>query len=216
MNPIPESAFTEIIKELERQPIPINYYRSKSGHGRSQAFGLIHRWYLPPDYSRMCWKRAYLYKLLMDFADKYVTIPYTSITLNQNYRADRHYDKGNVGESLVVAFGDYEGGELDIHEPSYPGSLVAVNSVAHDIKHKSIIGDFSKILHSVKMFIGNRYSLVFYTLDTQKRGEVMIPKPSVKEVNGEWVFFRGEEAIDKKKGLPYPKKNKIDLENNKK
>jgi hypothetical protein len=205
---IPESAFTEIIKELERQPIPINYYRSKSGHGRSQAFGLIHRWYLPPDYSRMCWKRANLYKLLLDFADKYVSIPYTSITLNQNYQAGPHYDKGNVGESFLVAFGDYSGGELVVHDSEIKGT--------YNIQNKPIVYDFSKALHSVTNFEGNRYSLVFYTLDTQKRGEVMIPKPSVKEVNGKWVFFRGEEAIDKKKGLPYPKRNKIDLENNKK
>lgn len=193
---IPEEAFTEIIKELERKPIDINYYRSKSGIGRSQAFGLVSRWYLPPDYCRNCWKRAYLYKLLLDFAEQFVPIPYTSITLNQNYQAEPHYDKGNIGDSFLVAFGDYEKGEL-----------VADRSEV-DIHNKPMIADFTKILHSVKDFTGNRYSLVFYTLDTKKRGEVEIPKPSVKLLNDEWTFYRGEEPVDKKKGLPYPKKNK--------
>jgi hypothetical protein len=66
-NTIPEDAFVEIIKELERQPLAINEYRLKSGSGRSQAFGIVNRRNLPPDYSRNCWCRPYLYHLLLEF-----------------------------------------------------------------------------------------------------------------------------------------------------
>lgn len=216
---VPPEAFNDIIKELEAHPIEMNYYRSKSGRGRSQAFGLVNRRSLPPDYCRMCWRRPYLYKLLLDFAEKYVPIPFTSITLNQNYRADRHYDKGNKGNSFLIAFGDYEGGELEIHEPTYPGSLFAKEggTITHDVKYKGIVDDFSKLLHSVKMFYGKRYSLVFYTLDTKRFGEYNLPKPSVKQENGKYIFYRGEEPIYKYVGLPHPlKKNKIDDQNSQK
>jgi len=198
---VPKEAFFDIIKELEDHPIEMNYYRSQSGVGRSQAFGLVNRRSLPPDYCRMCWRRPYLYKLLLDFAEKYVPIPFTSITLNQNYRAGPHYDKGNKGNSFLIAFGEYEGGELEIHEGDREG--------IHDVKHKGIVDDFSKILHSVKMFEGNRYSLVFYTLDTKRFGEYNLPNPSVKLENGKYIFYRGEEAIHKNVGLPHPlRKNK--------
>jgi len=189
---IPASEFTDIIRELERQSLPLNAYRTTSGKGLSQAFGVVGRRCLPPDYSRMCWLRPYLYKLLLDFAAKHVKIPFTSITLNQNYKAEPHKDKGNVGESFLVAFGEYEGGELEVHE----GELKGI----YDVR-TPLITDFSKVLHSVKDFKGSRYSLVFYTA----RKSEGLPAPSVREVEGKYVFFRGDEQV---KGLPHPLKGR--------
>jgi hypothetical protein len=177
-----------IIDELVRQPIPTNNYRNKSGSGRSQAFGVVARRCLAPDYSRMSWQRAYLYKLLLDFGQKHVSIPFTSITVNQNYKAAPHKDKGNVGESYLVAFGNFTGGELQI----YDGDL----SGCHDVR-TPLIADFSKILHSVKEFTGTRYSLVYYTA---KKSEGL-PPPSVELLGGKWVFRRGTEIVY---GLPHP------------
>ena len=185
--------FADILKELERQSISVNKYRTTSGDGRSQAFGVVGRRGLPPDYSRQCWLRPYLYKLLLDFGTKHITHPYTSITVNQNYKAAPHRDKGNVGESTVVAFGDYLGGELEIFE----GEKKAV----WDVKYKPVVTDFSKALHSVRDFTGNRYSLVYYTA---KKSEEL-PLPSVREVGGKLAFFRGEEQV---KGLPHPLKGR--------
>lgn len=187
---IPAEAFKDIIEELRRLPIPKNEYRKLTGSGRSQAFGVVNRRCLKPDYSRQCWLRPYLFKLLLDFAEKYVEIPWTSITLNQNYAAGRHRDRGNIGESYLVAFGDYTGGELKMWEGDLSG--------CHNICRKPIVADFSKIEHSVEPFEGERYSLVFYVC----RGEYILPPPSVREVDGKWVFFRGEEACH---GLPHPR-----------
>ena len=184
--------FAEILKELERVPISINKYRSTAGDGRSQAFGVVGRRGLPCDYSRNSWLRPYLYKLLLDFG-KHITHPYTSITVNQNYKASPHRDKGNVGPSTVVAFGEYEGGELEIYEGEKKG--------VWDVKHKPVVTDFSKALHSVRDFTGNRYSLVYYTA---KKSEEL-PLPSVRDINGKLVFFRGEEQV---KGLPHPLKGR--------
>ena len=199
MSEIPPEAFKEIIEELEKKPLQLNQYRKTSGSGRSQAFGLVNRRSLPPDYSRNNWTRPYLYKLLLDFAEKYVSIPFTSITVNQNYRADKHKDRGNIGESFLVAFGDYSGGELVLYNESDSKELF-------DIKYKPIIRDFSKIFHSVEPFSGNRYSLVFYTLNSKGSDLSQIPKASVVFENGKWYCKRGDEIV--KDGLDHPLKGR--------
>jgi len=185
-------SLVDIQKELERLPIPINKYRPSSGDGRSQAFGVVCRRCLPPDYSRQCWLRPYLYHLLLEYGRQHVGIPFTSVTVNQNYKADPHRDKGNLGESYLVGFGNYTGGELEIHEGPLKG--------LHDIR-TPITTDFSKVLHSVKDFQGSRFSLVYYTA---KRSEGL-PEPSVEFQNGEWVFLRGGIVT---RSLPHPLKGR--------
>lgn len=194
---IPHAAFSDIIKELKRRPLEFNAYRDVAGEGLSQAFGLVNRRCLPPDYSRQNWKRPYLYHLLLEFGKKYVDISYNAITLNQNYRADKHYDKHNNGSSYLVAFGSYTGGNLLIHEGDLSGS--------HNIWCKPIVTDFSKVLHSVEHFVGDRFSVVYYTLISNRMPE-NIPPPSVRIEDGKYYFYRGEEKITS--GLPHPLKGR--------
>jgi hypothetical protein len=191
---IPKEAFDPIIKELIRKPLEINKYRYKSGTGKSQTFGIVNRRCLPPDYSRQCWLRPYLYKLLLEFGEKYVPMSFNAITVNQDYKAEKHRDKHNLGNSFLVAFGDFQGGELVIHEGDLSGT--------HNIQYKPIITDFSKIFHSVNDFTGNRYSLVFYTLTSNRLK--YLPPPSIREENDKFFFYRGEEKITN--GLPHPLK----------
>lgn len=192
---IPEEAFTELKTELMRRPLERNKYRTTAGEGRSQAFGLVNRRCLTADYSRQCWKRPYLYKLLLEIADKYITIPYTSITVNQNYKAGPHRDRNNMGESVLVSFGDFTGGQLRIHEGPLEG--------LHDIRHKPLQTDFSVVTHSVEPWEGNRFSLVFYTVKAYLPDD--FPKPSVFYNAGEYVFRRGDEEC---RGLPHPLKKR--------
>ena len=195
---IPEEEFAAIVAEIKRSPIQTNYYRGKTGIGRSQVFGVVNRRCLPADYSRWCWRRPYLYRLLLDFAAKHVKIPFTSITVNQSYPCAPHRDKNNIGESFLVAFGSYTGGELKIHEGELEGD--------HTICRKPIVADFSKITHSVLPFEGERFSLVFYTNKGNHREKPILPEPSVVQdfATGNWIFMRGSEIIDPKKGLPHP------------
>ena len=181
-------SLAEIQKELERLPIPVNNYRPTAGVGRSAAFGVVNRRCLPPDYSRNSWTRPYLYKLLLDYGRQHVPIPFSSVTVNQNYQAGPHRDRGNIGESYLVAFGDFSGGELEIHE----GPLTGL----HDVR-TPIVADFTKVLHSVKEFQGNRYSLVFY----RAKKSDGLPEASVELQEGKWVFKRGEVEC---KGLEHP------------
>lgn len=197
---IPESAFKDIIEELEKKPLEINKYRLKSGGGRSQVFGVVNRRSISSDYSRNCWLRPKLYYHILEFAKQYVDISFNAITINQNYKADKHYDKNNKGISYIVGFGDYEKGDLLIHESDMSGN--------YNIKHNPIKGDFSKMLHSVEPFTGNRYSLVFYMFEKKCEKDLVLPPPSVKIIDGKYQFFRGDVMIDKKNGLPHNLKKK--------
>ena len=193
---LPESAFEEIISELERLPIQENRFRKKVGNGRSQAFGVVGRRGLAPDYSRQCWTRPYLYKLLLEYGNQYVDISFNAITVNQNYSAGPHKDRHNRGDSYLVAFGNYTGGDLKIYEGDLSGN--------HNICRNPIKTDFSKVLHSVESFQGDRYSLVYYWYQDPRFGEMILPEPSVKKVDEKWFFYRGDEKILRNQGLPHP------------
>jgi hypothetical protein len=192
---VPPEAFERIEEELQRRPVQKNNYRKASGSGRSIAYGVVNRRCLPPDYSRNCWVRPYLYKLLLDFGHEYVKdISWNAITVNQNYQAAPHYDKNNVGDSFLVGFGDYTGGYLIMHNTDVSGTYNIVNH--------AIIHDFGKVLHSVSSFTGTRYSLVYYNC----RGVSNLPPASVRwDIERErWDFYRGDELISMENPLPHP------------
>jgi hypothetical protein len=194
--PIPPSAFDEIIKELHERPITINKYRDKCGEGRSQCFGLVNRRSLDVDYSRQGWLRPKLLYHVQEFANKYVDISWTSVTINQNYKCLPHRDKGNYGESYLVACGEFTGGELQILEGDLSGS--------YNINCRPFKTDFSKVLHSVQDFTGTRISLVFYKLKSTKMPTEPLPEGKAVFENGKYVFKRGGKVITAKEGLSHP------------
>lgn len=75
---------------------------------------------------------------------------FSTITVNRNFLCQPHKDKGNNGESYIIGFGDYTGGELNIEGDKY------------DIKYKFLKFDGGKKTHWVEPFEGNRYTAVFY------------------------------------------------------
>jgi hypothetical protein len=193
---IPASEFSDIEFELERRPLETNYYRKTAGLGRSQAFGLVNRRCRPIDYSRQCWIRPELYKMLLDFGERHVTdISWNCITVNQNYTVGPHKDRNNIGQSYLIAFGEYTGGHLKFHHGELTGS--------HDVFRQPLIADFGNFLHSVEPWEGNRYSLVYYQVANTPDG---IPPPSFTDVDGIFRFKRGDLILTKKNGLPHPLK----------
>jgi len=172
--------FENIIQELNRQPLPNNRHRKSVGIGKTQTFGVVDRRCRAPDYSAITYERPYLYKLLLDFGNEFISVRWNAITVNTNYQCGIHRDRYNGGESILIAFGDYKGGELEIHEGEMKG--------IHNIKNKLFQHDFSKTYHSVLPFQGNRYSLVYYYRPT----ETELPPPSVRFEEGKWFFYRGE------------------------
>lgn len=75
---------------------------------------------------------------------------FSSVHVNKNVICPPHKDSKNAGKTLLVAFGDFTGGES------------VVEGVSYDIDLKPVIFDGSKLLHWTAPFVGTRYSLVFY------------------------------------------------------
>jgi hypothetical protein len=92
-----------------------------------------------------------LYSLFLGFAERYVPFPVQNIMFNHNYQTRPHYDSLNVGDSAIISFGNYTGGELIVE-----GEVL-------DAYRKLRIMNGSKQLHWNKPITsGNKYSLVFF------------------------------------------------------
>ena len=149
------SSETDAIKDyLTKHKLGNNKYRVKVGEGQSNTLGIVSKRSLAPDLSRISWAHPYLFFLLMQFAEKHVSphISYTSIQVNHNYPCNPHKDIGNVGDSYILAFGEFTGGELCIEDINY------------NINGRGLLFDGSENLHWTKDWVGNRFSIVFHTI----------------------------------------------------
>jgi len=157
---------------LDEHPLGVNAYRKKVGKGQSNTQGIVSRRCLPPDISRVTWKHPYLFKLLMEFAEKYVNhhISFTSIQINDDYTCMPHKDVNNVGESYIVGFGSYLSGELCIEQMDY------------SISYRGLLFNGSELKHYTKPWFGHRYSLVFHTIAHLPRWNNVMPSLSEYEV----------------------------------
>jgi hypothetical protein len=156
-------------------------------------FALIH---LPPDFS------------------------FTSIQVNDSYKCMPHKDKHNQGDSYIVGFGPYTGGELVLHQDikDYaalaPG--VAVNSKKdYNIRHRPLLFDGSKIEHETRDFEGRRWTIVFHTLVSPPKFPMVRQLSDYEAVtkDGTYViawYKTGEptQYLSKKNGLPHPLKGR--------
>jgi len=92
--------------------------------------------------------------------------PCTSITVNNGYAARNHRDKNNVGPSLIIALGEFTGGELNYwpldNYKEDPADQDDNLKTTIDISKGEILFDGTKT-HSVEPFTGERYSIVFHT-----------------------------------------------------
>lgn len=174
-----EESLALIVNELKANPLPINRYRNKSGPGRNQIFGVISHRSQPPDYSRICWTRPYLYKLLLDFGKAFVPFDITTIIVYQNFTASRHRNKATLGKTFIISTGDYKG-----------GGLLLGDDEPKDVR-VPIIADINNVDMAVEPFTGERFSLIYY----KARKTDDIPAPSVELVNGVYVFMKGGVAV---------------------
>jgi len=73
-----------------------------------------------------------------------------SITINHNLKCKRHKDGRNVGDSIIVGLGNYEGGELKVEDKIY------------DINQKPLKFNGSKLYHETLDFKGDRWSIIWF------------------------------------------------------
>merc|ERR1740123_71776 len=104
---------------------------------------------------------------------------YTSININKNYAGRLHRDGNNAGPSLIKAFGDFHGGDLN-YWPSDDKKLPLEEfdqskKVTLNIKSNLLLFDGNRG-HFVNPFQGERYSLVFFSLRTWNK----VPEEDLK------------------------------------
>lgn len=97
-------------------------------------------------------KNPDLYAVIKAFGEKICPFEFTSIHVNKNVVCPRHLDPKNVGKSMLVSFGDYEGCDLVIEGEG-----------TFNTNCKPIIFDGSKSYHyNTPLTNGTKYSLVFF------------------------------------------------------
>jgi hypothetical protein len=146
-----------ILNTLRDTKFPRCYSRKNIGSSiQSFCLGLTPRRWITEDgkmygISRHNKKNLMLLTLLNEWMkEKYPGFQYTTIQINKNVKCPPHKDKNNVGLSVIVAFGNYIGGEL------------CIDNKVFDIKNKPLIFDGKKE-HWTTIFEGERYAIVFFT-----------------------------------------------------
>lgn len=179
---VPAADVAPIQTEIERKQIYINPDRYGSGRGRTQAFGVIRRWSYRPWVSRNCWLRPELWQALLDFAAKHVHIPWDAVQVNQGYESKPHRDVGNRGDSYIISFGDYTGGELVVD--------VSGEEQVVDTRLRGHLFNGSKLRHWNRPIAGTKFSLVFFSIEYPKFWPESRGKPTITTVTDDgqvWV-----------------------------
>lgn len=114
-------------------------------------------------------KYAGVYGALCDYAQALLPpdFHYNVITLNHNVKAKKHKDVYNVGDSIIVGIGPYEGGALRVYSND-------TDYVAKNIKDTPIQFNGHTTFHETEDFTGDRYTMIFYKM---AKGTTL-PKPS--------------------------------------
>lgn len=100
---------------------------------------------------------------------------WSQVQINFNYDIQKHKDGLNQNESIIVAFGDYTGGELCI---DVDGDIEEV-----DIQDRVYKFNGSLYTHWVKDFEGDRWSLVFFTHHSEEKLRELEIKKLTNNIN---------------------------------
>lgn len=193
---------------LKGKNLTVNEYRARVGKGRSQCFGMVRKRSQPADISRQSWFDPYLHHLLMEFGRMHVPIPFSSVQVNQNFKCEEHVDEHNSGQSYIVGFGTYQGGDLTL---DLSGVKTSVN-----IRYKPILFEGWRIPHKTEDWTGNRFSVVYHTMEPDPKHPAVhsLENYEAVSVGGKWklaVRYPGREVfyLDTKNPLPHPLQGRL-------
>merc|ERR1719235_1130988 len=96
-----------------------------------------------------------------------------------DYAARPHVDANNLGQSLIVGLGEYQGGELWVHDDEGDKEMTLCEDVrssfgyksgskwqGHDVDIRKNWFEFDgNRLHFTRPFSGTRYTLIYFTCD---------------------------------------------------
>jgi len=156
----PESFFT-LYNMLECIPIRIHPDTNRVGFGkhRNACFGLV-KSRQTKKVGLSAYSRAYpeIWQELKRVGSIFPNFTFTSVHLNKNVVCGKHRDKGNVGNSIIVSFGDYTGGDLYAEDGEHGEANL------YNTNCRAVLFNGKAIPHwTTDITSGTKYSLVFYT-----------------------------------------------------
>jgi hypothetical protein len=135
-------------------------YRKNFKEHRAEVFGIVKLRALNgggTELSRSSIKKPLLYEELKRLGDIFVPFKYSSILINNNTVCGKHHDANNVGHSLLISIGDYE------------GCKIVVEGKEYDAKYTPTIFNGSLMEHwNTDDLVGNKYSIVYYYIPNDK------------------------------------------------
>jgi hypothetical protein len=102
--------------------------------------------------SRMSKKYPNIYNEIVRIGKMICPFEFKSIQLNHNLVCPKHKDKNNIGVSLLVSFGEYEGCNIVIENKEYNTNCNPVIFNGAEMEH-----------WNSEMIGGNKYSLVYFS-----------------------------------------------------
>lgn len=144
---------TEAILDSTHFGFRNNKYTMKksTGGGQSEAFGFIRRRNRVPGPCRNNKRYPELWKALQELG-ALMPLQYDAVQVNFNCVCNPHRDEGNEGLSLLLSGGDYTGGQLKTELGDFSA------------RYRGVIFDGSRITHSNLPHVGNKWSIVFFSV----------------------------------------------------
>jgi len=153
--PISPMEFTHLYCLLENITIEIKHGKSgRRGFPKHRAtiFGITKgRYNGIVGLSAFTKKHPDIYAELLRIGKLICPFEFNSIFVNKNVVCPKHKDENNCGESLLISFGDYTGGNIVIDE------------VVYDAFCRPIVFNGSQLEHyNTDNLVGTKYSLVYF------------------------------------------------------
>lgn len=143
----------ELYKELQKITIPYKQGRSnRRGFPKHRAttFGITRARYsgkVGPSRATLKW--PHIWEEIQKIGNHF-NFNFTSVQVNHNCMCPPHKDTKNIGDSLLISFGEYTGGEIVIEGEVKNAYCNPIIFNGHELEHWNLD------------HVGNKYSLVFF------------------------------------------------------
>jgi hypothetical protein len=131
--------------QSNRRGFPIGHRSVTFGYVKGRYNGIY-------DLSNYTKKYPDIYDELLRIGNIYCPFKFTSIHINKNVVCPKHYDSKNVGNSMLLSFGDYTGCEIVINGKKYNADCNPVIFNGAMLEH-----------YNTDDLIGTKYSLVYFS-----------------------------------------------------
>jgi len=145
---------------FENTRVKNNHHAKKIGaldqpEARGSTAGIVF-WRGEYKISKLSEEHPFLDDLLLVFLNYHrPDFIFNSVFITKNCQSKPHKDSGNATSSIIVTFGDFEGGGLFVEEDFEKTHLFPIRTYSLEF-------DGKQYKHWTESFSGTRYSLIFY------------------------------------------------------